>query len=153
MLLLACHNCGTSSTYTVHLQELIIHEQGEKKDMEISQRQFFALKQKTRIPLDSWKWEMYGLLYSYNLALLWSLTGSSSSLRWGEMEWGTRIYRTMYSRDPVQLLTPCDTLTGPGNMLQRDSTTWIATAKLFSHFDKSRLRCLGLHSINVFFWF
>lgn len=26
MILLVCHSCGTLSTYTVHLKELIIHE-------------------------------------------------------------------------------------------------------------------------------
>lgn len=31
MLLLACHNCGALGTYTVRLQELVIHEQGKKK--------------------------------------------------------------------------------------------------------------------------
>lgn len=43
MMLLVRHSCGTLSTYTVRLQDLIIHE-AEKEDMEHCRRQFFALE-------------------------------------------------------------------------------------------------------------
>lgn len=52
MILLVRHSCGTMSTYTVHLQDLIIHE-AEKEGHGALSKAVFCPRVKKRVSLNS----------------------------------------------------------------------------------------------------
>lgn len=50
MILLVCHSCGTLSTYTVHLQQLILHEAKKGGRRAFSKSAFCPRREKKQYP-------------------------------------------------------------------------------------------------------